>query len=86
MEPFEEIIEKLHEETGLDRELVRNIIQDFVGLLLEYGAADYPVYLTGLGEFETKVRKEFMFEDSLKACVTLYPPEKVARFKSRRDN
>ena len=86
MESFKEILESIHVETGLEKDLLRRLMQEFVDQLIEYGANEQPVYLNGLGEIDTKLKKEFMFEDSQTGRVTLYPPEKVARFKSRRDN
>ena len=76
-----EIVTKIAKRTGLEKELVLVVVEQFMGAVKESLVSEEPVYLRGFGSFIIKKRAEKTGRNMSKNTTIIIPAHNIPSFK-----
>lgn len=79
-----EIVTKIAKQTGLDKDEVLVVLEQFMTTVKDSLANDEPIYLRGFGSFIVKERKTKTARNISKDTAIIIPAHKIPAFKPAR--
>lgn len=76
-----EIVTKIAKRTGLEKELVLVVVEQFMGVVKESLVSEEPVYLRGFGSFIVKERATKVARNISKDTSIVIPAHNIPAFK-----
>ena len=76
-----EIVTKIAKRTGLEKELVLVVVEQFMGAVKESLVSEEPVYLRGFGSFIVKERATTVARNISKDTSIVIPAHNIPAFK-----
>ena len=76
-----EIVSDIAKSTGIDKETVQKVVEEFMSGVKNSLAAGNPVYLRGFGSFIVKERAEKAARNITRNTTMIIPAHKIPAFK-----